>query len=96
MSPPDEVLELVFSFLLVEGENTKEDPQRTSLPVCLLLQTRRMHGFDHVKLAVCRRGLDWAMRTQDFGKQAAIHSLAQQAAPILRSLPNCEDSVRHL
>ena len=64
MSPPDQVLELVFSFLLEEGEKTKEDPQRTLLPACQLLQTRRMHGFDHVRLEVCQRGLRWALKSR--------------------------------
>ena len=93
----DQVLETVFAFLRGQGSGrTDEDLQLASQPICRLLQTRRMHGFDHVKLAVCRRGLDWAMRAQEFRKQAAILSQAQQAAPILRSLSDREDSVRHL
>ena len=94
----DQVLETVFAFLRGQGDGrTDEDLQLAAQPVCRLLQTRRMHGFDHVKLDVCRKGLQWAMRAQEFWKRAAILSQAQQAAPVLRSLPDRENSdVRHL
>ena len=79
----DQVLEMVFSFLEQGDGRADADLQLAAQPTCRLLQTRRMHGFDHVKLAVCRKGLQWAMRAQEFWKHAAILSQVQVAAPAL-------------
>ena len=61
----DSILEFVFSFLLEDGE---EDLRLVALPVCRLLQTRRLRGFDHVNLRVCRMGLEWALRQKAFSE----------------------------
>jgi hypothetical protein len=61
----DSVLEFVFSFLL-EGEDA--DLRLVALPACRLLQVRRLRGFDHVNLRVCRMGLEWALRQKAFSE----------------------------
>ena len=71
MPLPDEVLELLFSFLLEKRGRTGLELQLAAQPVCRLLQTRRMRGFEHVTLEVCRRGLGWAMGGRTFFEQAA-------------------------
>ena len=65
MPLPDSVLDLVFPFLLEVGD---EDLRLVALPVCRLLQTRRMRGFDDVVLRVCRMGLRWALRQKAFSE----------------------------
>jgi hypothetical protein len=65
MSLSDSVLELVFPSLLEVGD---EDPRQVALPVCRLLQARRMRGFDDVVLRVCRMGLRWALRQKAFAE----------------------------
>ena len=67
---PDSVLDLVFPFLLEAGE---EDLRLVALPVCRLLQTRRMRGFDDVVLRVCRMGLKWALRQKAFAESVNDH-----------------------
>ena len=67
----DQVLELVFAFLLEKGDGkTNEDLRLASLPACQLLRTRRMRGFDHVEMELLRRGLKWALRAKDYWKLA--------------------------
>ena len=67
----DQVLEVLFSFLLEGKGKTDYDLQRASVPVCRLLQTRRLRGFETAKLEVMRRGLGWAMRAQRFWMRTA-------------------------
>ena len=101
----DQVLELVFAFLREHGGGkTDEDLQLAALPVCKLLETRRMHGFDYVKLEVCRKDLQWAMRAQEYWKRAALLSQVKLASPTLlppgqpsdRDPSNGPDVVRYL
>ena len=66
MPLPDSVLEFVFSFLL-EGAGAAE-LRLVARPACRLLQVRRLRGFDHVVLRVCRMGLEWAMRQRAFSE----------------------------
>ena len=73
----DQVLELVFSFLLEGKGRTERDLQLAAMPACRLLQTRRMRGFDHVTLEVCRMGLGWAMRGRTFFLRATKHYTAE-------------------
>ena len=61
----DQVLELVFAFLLEKGGGkTDRDLQLAALPACRLLQTRRTRGFEHVKQELLRRGLKWALEAK--------------------------------
>ena len=68
----DNVLELVFSFLLDKKDG---DPNRklryAAQPVCRLLQTRRMRGFEHVEEELLRRGLKWALEAKEFWERRA-------------------------
>jgi hypothetical protein len=66
MPLPDSILELVFPYLLEVGDEA--DSRHVALPVCRLLQTRRMRGFDYVILRVCRMGLRWALREKAFAE----------------------------
>ena len=82
MPLPDSVLELVFPFLLEVGD---EDPRQVALPVCRLLQTRRMRGFDDVVLRVCRMGLRWALRQKAFAE--SVNDFYRLEMRRLRSVP---------
>ena len=66
----DNVLELVFSFML---DSKPSDPNHDWFyivrPAYRLLATRRVRGFEHVKMELLRRGLKWALHT----KQQWIH-----------------------
>ena len=80
----DQILELAFAFLREQGGGkTDGDLQLAALPTCKLLETRRMRGFDHVKLELCRKGLIWAMRAQEYWKRAALVSQLKLASPTL-------------
>jgi hypothetical protein len=70
MSLSDSILELVFPSLLEVGD---EDLRLVALPICRLLQTRRMRGFDDVVLRVCRMGLKWALRQRAFAESVNDH-----------------------
>ena len=67
----DQVLEILFSFLFEGKGRTKYDLQLAAVPVCRLLQTRRLRGFETVKMEVFRMGLGWAMRAKQFWMRAA-------------------------
>jgi len=69
MAPSDQVLELVFSFLLEKGKAGQE--QLVARPACRLLQARRARGFEHVKQELLRRGLKWALETKLFWERRA-------------------------
>jgi hypothetical protein len=76
--PSDNVLELVFSFLLDGDEGrTNRDLQLAAQPACRLLQTRRMRGFEHVKLELHRKGLKWALKAKEYWERAALVSEAR-------------------
>ena len=62
MPPSDNVLELVFSFLLeTKPGDTSLDLRCAARPTCRMLETRRMRGFEHVRQELLRRGLKWAL-----------------------------------
>ena len=56
MPLPDEALELILHFLLAE-KGAGGELKLVAQPVCRLLQTRRLRGFEWVTLEVCRMGL---------------------------------------
>ena len=60
MALPDEVLELIFHFLLAKKVEENE-LKVAARPVCRLLQTRRLRDFQWATLEVCRMGLQWAL-----------------------------------
>ena len=61
----DNVLELVFSFLLdSKPSNPNDDRFDVARPTCRLLATRRARGFEHVKMELLKRGLEWALYTK--------------------------------
>jgi len=66
MPPSDQILEILFSFLLEKKGSTDRELQLATQPVCGLLQTRQMRGFEYVRLEVCRRGLGWARRSKEY------------------------------
>ena len=73
MPPPDQVLELVFAFLLDKKEGDANRKLRyAAQPACRLLQTRRMRGFEHVKQELLRRGLRWALEAKEHWKRQAL------------------------
>ena len=80
----DEALELIFSFLLEKKGATERDLQLAAQPVCRLLQTRRMRGFEHVTLEVCRMGLGWAMRGRTSFERAVRHLASELSRLTLR------------
>ena len=74
----DQALELVFSILL--KEKGEKELRLVARPACRLLQARRMRGFDHVALRVCRMGLEWAMKERAFFEKKNMQSLPSGAA----------------
>ena len=80
---PDAILELVFPYLLEVGDEV--DPRQVALPVCRLLQTHRMRGFDDVILRVCRMGLRWALRQKAFAE--SVNDFYRLEMRRLRSVP---------
>ena len=84
MSLSDQVLDLVLSFLFERKDGkTDGDLRLAALPVYKLLQTRRMRGFDHVKLELCRKGLQWAMRAKEYWMGAALTAQMRLARPTM-------------
>ena len=77
----DEALELIFSFLLGKKGGAEGASRLAARPVCRLLQTRRMRGFAHVTLEVCRLGLNWAV-----GERAYLKRVNDQYQRELRRL----------